>query len=104
MVKLSFLATLLGVTAVTFLCSTVEARRRHPEETSASTHQQRRLTEDDSDAVPSGKVSGLINKVSVRGSRSLAGTNVKVPVPEGPDDHLVTDLPLLDNNDFKPKR
>jgi carboxypeptidase D len=44
---------------------------------------------------------GLLTAESVRGSRSLAGSNVHVPVATSPDDHLVTNLPLLHTDDFK---
>ena len=35
--------------------------------------------------------------------RVLMGTKVNVPTPSGPDDHLVTDLPLLDTDTFPTK-
>ncbi|KAG7359726.1 serine carboxypeptidase [Nitzschia inconspicua] len=35
--------------------------------------------------------------------RTVIGTNVDVPTANTPDDHLVTNLPLLDNDDFPTK-
>ena len=35
--------------------------------------------------------------------RGLTGRNVDVPIPETPDGHLVTDLPLLDEGTFPTK-
>ena len=33
--------------------------------------------------------------------RGLIGTNVEVPIPTSPDEHLVTQLPLLDTKEFQ---
>jgi len=75
-----------------------ESRRRDPvaELARKDDHhvQGRRLSE-------SNDGGGLLTPDSVRGTRSLAGKkNVKVPVATSPDDHLVTDLPLLNKQDF----
>lgn len=50
-----------------------------------------------------GRTTSALLRDSVKGTRSLAGSNVHVPVPEGPDDHLVTSLPLLKSEDFRGK-
>ena len=81
--------TIIGLLSL----SAATARRRDPVvelERTQERNGNRRLTQQD----------GLLTKESVRGSRSLVGNNVNVPVPSGPDDHLVTDLPLLSTDDF----
>jgi carboxypeptidase D len=40
------------------------------------------------------------NNTTTTSFRTLLGKNVDVPVAESPDDHVVTDLPLLDPDDF----
>ena len=70
-----------------------EARRRDPL-SELELQQGRSLTQKNTNT------NGLLTPDSVRGSRSLAGKTVDVPVPKSSDDHLVTNLPLLDVNDF----
>ena len=88
--------SLLRITILGFLSLSATARRRDPiaELARANENTGRRLTQSDDGP-------GLLTKESVRGSRSLVGNTVNVPVPAGPDDHLVTDLPLLNADDFK---
>jgi carboxypeptidase D len=83
-----FLMWTVFATIVFLSLETVEARRRDP------LYESTLLKEE---------FGGLLTKDSVRGSRSLAGTNVHVPVAKSPDDHVVSNLPLLNNEDFKAK-
>ena len=46
---------------------------------------------------------GILPAPQQRRRRKLLGTNVNVPIPETPDGHLVTDLPLLDTAEFQTK-
>ncbi len=84
---------LLRIAIVGLLSLPATARRRDPVSELERFSNGRRLTQQEDGQ-------GLITKDSVRGSRSLVGINANVPVPSGPDDHLVNDLPLLNKDDF----
>ncbi|VEU38535.1 unnamed protein product [Pseudo-nitzschia multistriata] len=83
----------------------VDGRRRNPtlESSNPSETAGRRLTESNDESEGATTTSALLRHVSNDdgSSRSLIGTNVDVPKATTPDDHLVTNLPLL--KDFEAK-
>lgn len=93
--------TVFATIALFLSLETAEARRRDPSYESNSLKETNNSNSEHERNGNSENSGGLLTKESVRGSRSLAGSNVHVPVAMSPDDHLVTDLPLLNNADFK---
>ena len=83
---------LLLVVAILFPSTTTAVRRLEVQTSPNAPHHHAVHQSKDSQSNPSNNATSF--------SRNILGQNVYVDVPTSPDDHIVKDLPLLDDADF----